>query len=732
MRGLRLPTAALLAIAVIAAAVFLANHAPEGENRSTRNSGQSRAMSPGADNEASARTPAADSPTGVSPYFARVPVSAKGLTDDAFDALWQAEDRDLYRREWTAPEIIERPLGPQKNAQPAFDAEPDGLVYESDLGPDRLGFDTLPYAGVAAGDLNHDGLLDLVVSKISRPLGVFLNDGGKRFVEVTANLFDGEPPADIEWVSLADMNNDTWLDLFVVYAQYPAPRPARIFLYDPASRRFAATADEFGVDRRSIGGVAFHDLNRDKRLDFYLSWGIDWHRPDLKYLATPFRDEFYLSAAAGGWRNAFEEVFPPDFLRHDYVGMTAGFFDVNRDGHVDFLLGNDLMDPSFFLPGTGEGFADQVEGSVAANVVHSMSWLAADFDGDGRLDLWENGISHSQTGFERAISAQGDDALSPPEGAGLVDELAHLSHAYKRVYRDRKRGKSLDIYQCEGYRHRYTKALCAELRMLQQGWEQRQIDVCREILNGATRAHCLRNLLVGGAEEDGAEAGMALARARFGSQAGSPPQQRPNVLLRNTGSAWQSHPLGTSAAYTGWSWAAVPFDVNNDGCLDLYIGTGFAYESLDADRLLIQACNSKAVRFDDLAAAWNVDQLHDARGVIIADFDNDGDGDLVVNSFMAPAAFFRNLSGGRSLSVELRSHTANYYAIGAMVELQTTLRTQVRPISHGGTWNAAAPTVAHFGLAPNEKPLRMQVFWPNGGRSETSDIEAGMHYVVYE
>lgn len=141
-------------------------------------------------------------------------------------------------------------------------------------------------------------------------------------------------------------------------------------------------------------------------------------------------------------------------------------------------------------------------------------------------------------------------------------------------------------------------------------------------------------------------------------------------------------------------------------------------------------------RFDDVAMAVGADDVRDGRGVAAADFDNDGDLDIVVNNNpgdtgraeLSRATVLRNNVGERRpwLAVELRGTRVNRDAVGALVTIETGsgAERQVRLLSAGSGFASQQSARLYFGLGERETVDALTVRWP-GGRVERFESIGG-------
>ncbi len=141
------------------------------------------------------------------------------------------------------------------------------------------------------------------------------------------------------------------------------------------------------------------------------------------------------------------------------------------------------------------------------------------------------------------------------------------------------------------------------------------------------------------------------------------------------------------------------------------------------------------LQFTNVAMALGADEIRDTRGVAIADFDNDGDLDMVLNNNPgdlpdqpqhARATFLRNDLGARRhwLAVELQGTTSNRDGVGAMVTIVAAGSAQVRHANRGSGYASQHTARLYFGLDAATRVERLTVRWPSGLQQEFENIAA--------
>ena len=148
-----------------------------------------------------------------------------------------------------------------------------------------------------------------------------------------------------------------------------------------------------------------------------------------------------------------------------------------------------------------------------------------------------------------------------------------------------------------------------------------------------------------------------------------------------------------------------------------------------------EGCDENGVpRFSDVAMALGADDQKDARGLALADFDNDGDLDLAINhnvgdhdqEGLADAVLLRNDIGEQRgwLAVELRGVRSNRDAIGATVVVESAGGAQMGLVSAGSSYASQHSGRLLFGLGEHARVDRLTVRWPSGESHSLDDLPA--------
>lgn len=248
-------------------------------------------------------------------------------------------------------------------------------------------------AGVSIGDINNDGLADIYLTSNLEKNKLYLNLGNFHFKDITDSARVGGTRAWSTGVSMADVNGDGWLDIYVCNSgDIKGDDKENELFINNGNATFTERAKEFGLaDEGFSTHAVFFDYDKDGDLDCYL-------------LNNSFR-----SASAIGYRNIRDErdklggdkLFRNDKGHFEDVSEMAGIYgsvigfglgvtvgDVNNDNWPDIYVANDFFERDYLYINRHDGtFSESLEDQIGHTSMFSMGADMADLNNDGYLDI---------------------------------------------------------------------------------------------------------------------------------------------------------------------------------------------------------------------------------------------------------------------------------------------------------------------------------------------------------
>jgi len=515
---------------------------------------------------------------------------------------------------------------------------------------------------------------------------------------------------------------------------------------------FVHTTGGFGEKRLPEtmgGGATLFDYDGDARLDLFLVNFAPWpDAPDSAGASEAGSSVLYRGAGDGTFTDV-SRATGADVRVHG-MGAVAGDYDGDGDQDLfvttlaaDLLLDND--------EGRFRDRAAQAGVSGAPDPGWSTAALWFDADVDGDLDLFVGGYVEWSPETEIFTTIDGvNKVFTTPD---------HYPGRPSRLYTNDGSGQFERAPFEEG-----EPSLGKVLGAIDDDLDG---DGLPEVVAANdTRPNFLFHNLGGGRfEETGLQAGLAYdengrARAGMGIDVARLGGERTVVAIGNFSgeplSLYERRASGRFAPVAAESGLRQPTfdplafgvrfaDVDLDGWLDLLVVNGhiepeiarFDPGASHAQSALVLRGTESGVFVDVSAAAGEaLVQPRVARGVAHGDVDGDGDVDLIITQNGGPAVLLSNRLQERHpqhfLRVALRGQGHNPDALGAVVELRSEGRRQVRRVGTGGSYLSQGELVQTFGLGADEAVERLLVRWPGGATTEHEVPEIDRTIEVFE
>ena len=484
-------------------------------------------------------------------------------------------------------------------------------------------------------------------------------------------------------------------------------------------------------------GCAFADFTGDGRPDIYLVNGA----PLPGDSAASYRNRFYRNKGDGTF---VDETVISGLGNEGYgIGCCAG--DFNGDGLLDLYVTN--LGPNALYQNNGDGTFTDVAAAVGVQATGFSTGAAfADYDGDGHLDLYV--CAYVEWSPETNVTCES------PDGQNLVTVYCRplvYPAARNVLYHNNGNGAFTDVTATAGMQVRPGRSLgclwtdidndgdldlyvandgTANFLFVNQGQGRFVEEAVGRGVAFGERGEPQASMGVAAADFDG-DGWMDLAVTNFSGEYAN--------LYQNAGGGQ----FTDGSAMTGVRAATFPFvgfgiglpDLDLDGWPDMFVVNGhvtaaaeqfYVGTNLKQPNLCLRGDGQRFLPFPDLGTA--VTNAEVSRGLACADYDGDGDLDLLVMNWRGEPDLLRNDSpdAGNWLRISLQNDVASSPVIGARVSVTAAGRTQVQEVRSGGSYCSQSEFVLTFGLGGATQAETVRVQWPEGRENVWHDLTAGL------
>jgi hypothetical protein len=510
--------------------------------------------------------------------------------------------------------------------------------------------------GVAVADFNNDGLTDLFFTGNLVPNKMYLNKGGLQFQDITRQSNTGGRRGWKTGVTIADVNGDGFVDIYVCYSgDVDSSLRTNQLLINNGNLTFTDKAKEYGLDDKSYSShAAFFDMDHDGDLDmFLLNHNIknlrNFDAAFVKKMVDPEAgDKLYENIG-----NKFIDISRKAGIISNPLGYGLGLniADINNDGWPDIYVSNDYIEEDYlYLNNKNGSFTESLRSAFGHLSNFSMGVDIADINNDGRADIYTLDMLPEDNRRQKLLYA--------PDNYELYNNMLENGF-YHQIMRN-----MLQLNNGDGTFSEIGQL--ANISNTDWSWSALLADFNNDgskdlfVTNGYGRDVTSRDFMKFYADE----------RLKFN-------QGKTDDKMFSMLQAIQATPLHN-----------------------------YIFENTDS------------LSFIDRSKDWGIDELGFSNGAAYADLDNDGDLDIIVNNLNQAASIYKNTTienkgQGNYLKIQLKGKGKNVQTLGAKLFLYTgkKIYTQENFYVHGFQSAMQAPLLFHF----NESSLdSLKIVWPDG------------------
>ena len=511
--------------------------------------------------------------------------------------------------------------------------------------------------GVAIGDINNDGLQDILFTGNMVSNRLFLNKGNFEFEDITKRSGVAEKQGWCTGATMADINADGKLDIYICRSADGNPqRRENLLFINNGDLTFAEKAREYGLaDPGYSTQSAFFDYDKDGDIDcFIINHSLQKYASGVQEIPElrKMNDPKYACKLYRNDNGHFTDVTDAAGITSNVLtfGLGLAISDINNDGWPDVFVSNDFSEPDYLFINNRNGkFTEQISKCMDETSLFSMGSDAADFNNDGFIDLMtldmlaeDNKTQKMHSGSENFDKFQylfshgfyyqySRNMLQKNNGDGTFSEIGQLSGvsntdwSWSALFGDYDNDGNKDLFVSNGYVKDHTNMdfIIYSMNRLERVMNKKTVDPIPEYIKKM------------------------------------PTLQIANYIFKNNGDE----------------------------------------------------------TFTKKTSDWGMEQLGVSAGAAYADLDNDGDPDLVISTANDYARIYRNNAEAQVknnyLRVKLKGSAANERGIGSKVKVFCKKQQYYQEQSPVRGFQSSSDPVLNFGVGKNNLIDSVLIIWPN-------------------
>ncbi len=542
-------------------------------------------------------------------------------------------------------------------------------------------------AGVAIGDVNNDGLADIFLAGNQVPDRLYLNKGDFQFQDISQNLLNNPPHTWSSGVTMADVNGDGWLDIYVCRSEPTNNKSERknlLYINSPLTpdggtnnpntkapasgavdRVFIERASEYGLaDTGYSVQASFFDMDNDGDLDLFVvnqptSNNMEKMQDRLEPTSCiEYSNKLYenlspsIKSSSGGQGALFTDITEKAGLTSCAYGLGIVISDLNQDGWQDIYIANDYFtsDATYINQKNGT-FINQAKSLFKHQSLYSMGVDIADFNNDGLPDIFTADMSAADHYRNKANMAS--------MNTGRFDVITkNFNHQYM-----------FNALQLNNGNDSFSEiAQLAGVANTDWSWASLFVDIDNDGFKDLLVSNGIKRDIrfVDGMNKISEM--LALGNLKLSEILNAVPSEKlKNYAFKNTGN----------------------------------------------------------LKFSNATDDWGFDTPSFSNGMAYSDLDNDGDLDVIINNVEDSPFIYKNNSTQNYLRIKLEGLASNTFGYGAKAMIYYNKnQQQFLELSPSRGFLSSSEPILHFGLGNVQQIDSLIVMWNDKQKTKLTNIKA--------